>query len=85
MTVYLQPTEAEHPIDPTDLKMLVDYFEQALIKNLAPQVKIVDTPGPGVLRLKFALTSLIPTNTSASIAGTAVPYGFRSAPPRMTA
>ncbi len=75
--VYLDPkSSAEHPVDPTDLKMLTDYFDAALVKNLSPIAKLVDQPGPGVLRVRLALTTLIPTDTAQSMAGTAIPYGF---------
>ncbi|MDM0012179.1 DUF3313 domain-containing protein [Variovorax sp. J22P168] len=74
--VYLEPSDIQKPIDPTDLKMLVDYFHASLVSNLKGGVQIVEAPGPGVLRLRFALTSLIPTDTAKSLAGTAVPYGF---------
>jgi Protein of unknown function (DUF3313) len=36
----------------------------------------VNAAGPGVLRVRIALTDLVPTNTIASLAGTAAPYGF---------
>lgn len=75
--LYLDPkSSADHPIDPTDLKTLVDYFDASLVKNISPVVPLVDQPGPGVLRVKLALTSLVPTNTAQSLAGTAIPYGF---------
>jgi hypothetical protein len=74
--VYVTPATDQSPIDPTDLKALLDYFHSALVKNLSPEAKIVDVAGPGVLRVRLALTSLVPTNTLASMAGTAVPYGF---------
>jgi len=74
--VYLAPGTAQKPIDPSDLKTLLDYFHSALVKDLRPSVQIVNTTGPGVLRVRIALTSLVPTNTLDSLAGTAVPYGF---------
>ena len=74
--VSLDPASDVHPIDPTDLKMLVDYFHEAVVRDLKGQVQFVRGTGPGVLRVRFALTSLVPTNTVASVAGTAVPYGF---------
>ena len=74
--VYLKPTAEQRPVDPSDLKALLDYFHGALVRDLSPQVQIVNTPGPGVLRVKLALTALVPTNTAESLAGTAVPYGF---------
>lgn len=74
--VYITPVGDQSPVDPSDLKTMIDYFHSALVKDLTPVAKIVDTAGPGVLRVRFALTSLVPTNTTASLAGTAVPYGF---------
>jgi hypothetical protein len=74
--VYIKPTAAQKPVDPTDLKVLIDYFHGALVRDLSPVVQIVQTSGPGVLRVRLALTALVPTNTAESLAGTAVPYGF---------
>ena len=73
--VYLQ-SESTKPVDPSDLKTLLDYFHGALVKATTPEARIVNTAGPGVLRVQIALTSLVPTNTAASLAGTAIPYGF---------
>ena len=73
--VYL-PSGSTKPIDPSDLKTLLDYFHGALVKATTPEARIVNTAGPGVLRVQIALTSLVPTNTAASLAGTAIPYGF---------
>ncbi len=74
--VYITPSSAQSPVDPTDLKTLVDYFHGALVSKLQTQAQIVNAPGPGVLRVRLALTSLIPTNQLKSLAGTAVPYAF---------
>jgi len=74
--VYLAPGGAQKPVDPSDLKTLLDYFHSALVKDLQPDVQIVSTTGPGVLRVRIALTSLVPTNAVDSLVGTAVPYGF---------
>lgn len=63
-------------VDPTDLKMLLDYFHASLAKALAPQLQVVDKPGPGVLVMRVALTDLTPTKVIDSLAGTATPYGF---------
>jgi hypothetical protein len=73
--VYLN-AGADKSVDPTDLKMLVDYFHKSLVTAITPVAPVVTAPGPGVLRVRFALTDLVPTNTAASLAGTAVPYGF---------
>ena len=63
-------------IDPTDLKTLVDYFHASLVKALQGEAQVVTATGPGVLQVRIALTDLVPTNQLASLAGTAIPYGF---------
>jgi hypothetical protein len=73
--VYIKPG-SQHAVDPSDLKMLIDYFHADLAKAIQPEAQIVTAPGPGVLRVRIGLTNLVPTNTMASLAGTAVPYGF---------
>ena len=73
--VFLKPGSMQS-IDPTDLKMLIDYFHSGLVKAIQPEAQVVNAPGPGVLRVRIALTDLVPTNTIASLAGTAAPYGF---------
>ncbi len=75
MTVKLKPGQ-EAGIDPTDLKMLTDYFYQSLVKALEPQMKVVDKPGSGVLVMRIALTNLVPTSVARSVTGTVVPYAF---------
>lgn len=74
--VYVKPGAKPNPIDPTDLKMLLDYFHGAMVKAITPEAQIVNAPGPGVLRVRIALTELTATNPLESLAGTAVPYGF---------
>ncbi len=73
--VFLKPGSTQS-VDPTDLKMLIDYFHIDLVNALRPEAQVVNAPGPGVVRVRIALTDLVPSNTIASLAGTAVPYGF---------
>jgi hypothetical protein len=75
MTVSLKPDQRQG-IDPTDLKTLTDYFHDALVKALSPQMRVVDKPGSGVLVLRIALTNLVPTGVGESVVGTVVPYAF---------
>ncbi len=49
-------------IKPTELVALTDYFNEAIVKNLEGAYSIVGTPGPGVLRIRVAITNVIPTN-----------------------
>ncbi|MBE2258303.1 MAG: DUF3313 domain-containing protein [Rhodobacteraceae bacterium] len=66
----------QQTIDPNDLKTLTDYFHSALVKALKPQMQVVDAAGPGVLVLRIAVTNLVPTTVSDSLAGTLIPYAF---------
>jgi hypothetical protein len=63
-------------IDPSDLKTLTDYFHASLVKALKPQMQVVDKAGPGVVVIRVALTDLVPTTVTDSLAGTLIPYGF---------
>lgn len=74
--VYIKEDSKEKGIDPTDLKMLTDYFYEALKKELTPIVQIVDKPGPDVLGVRIAIIDLKPTDAALSVAGTLIPYGF---------
>lgn len=56
-------------IDPADLKTLTDYFHGALVAALKPQMPVVDTAGPGVIVIRIALTDLVPTTVTDSLAG----------------
>jgi hypothetical protein len=75
MIVTLKDNEAKG-VDPTDLKMLTDYFHDSLVKALKPQMPVVDKAAPGVVVIRIALTNLVPTEVSRSVTGTLIPYGF---------
>jgi hypothetical protein len=74
--VFVKDENTDKGIDPTDLKMLVDYFYEALVKEIKPTAQIVDKTGPGVLVVRIAITDLMPTNYKLSVAGTLTPYAF---------
>ena len=61
-------------IDPTDLKAMTDYLQQAITKALGPRFKVVSKPGPGVLRVRMAITDLVPTKPEYSVVALVVPY-----------
>ena len=76
MKVYVKEDSKEKGIDPSDLKMLTDYFYEALKKAIEPSTPVVEQAGPGVLGLRIAITDLMPTKAALSIAGTLTPYAF---------
>jgi hypothetical protein len=53
---------------------LTDYFYKAIVKALQPTYKVVTKPGPGVLRIRIAITNLVPTQTEYSVAALVIPY-----------
>jgi hypothetical protein len=61
-------------IDPTELKALTDYFQNAIVKALEPTYPVVTKPGPDVLRVRVAITDLIPTKPEMSVVTLVVPY-----------
>jgi hypothetical protein len=70
-----QKDDAEYKgIDPTELKALVDYFHEAVVKALGNDYPVVTEPGPDVMRLKVAITELVPTKPEVSVVVLVVPY-----------
>ncbi len=61
-------------IDPTELKELADYFHQAIVKALGDAYPVVEEKGPDVVRLRIAVTDIIPTKPEASVVSLVVPY-----------
>lgn len=67
---------APQTVDPSDLKTLTDYFHASMVKALRPVLQVVNEPGPGVVVMRIALTDLVPTTVTESVAGSLIPYGF---------
>lgn len=61
-------------IDPTELKALTDYFQEAVKRELGTAYPIVDEPGPDVLRVRSAITELVPTKAGYSVVALVIPY-----------
>ncbi len=61
-------------VDPSDLKMLTDYFRQAVVGAIQPPYRVVDKTGPGVLRVRATLVDLFSTKAAMSLVVLATPY-----------
>ncbi len=72
--VFYQEDSDYKGIDPDDLKALTDYFHQALVKAMGDAYPVVDEPGPDVLRLRIAVTDLVPNKPEASMVSLVVPF-----------
>ena len=51
-------TDTYRGIDPNELKLITDYFFVRLGKNLRPDYKIVEKPGPDVMHMRIAITGV---------------------------
>lgn len=61
-------------IDPDELKVLTDYFYKAITKAVGDAYPMVQEPGPDVLRLRIAVTDLVPNKPEASLTTLVVPF-----------
>ncbi len=61
-------------IDPDTLKSLTDYFYKAINKAVGDAYPMVTEAGPDVLRLRVAITDLVPNKPSESVVTLVVPF-----------
>lgn len=76
VTVYLSPEAQNREIDPAVMKELTDYYQNALVNAVKDGYKVVDQPGPGVLRVRVAITDVKPSKPVANTLSTIVPVGI---------
>jgi len=72
--VWLKEDAEYKGIDPDAMKAMTDYFHEALVRELGSEYPIVTEPGPDVMRLRIAITDLVPTKTAMSVVVLAVPF-----------
>ena len=58
VVVHFAPDANGIAIDPADLKMLADYWRDETVKALSQHYMVVTEPGPGVLRVRAAITGI---------------------------
>jgi len=58
VVVHFAPNADGIAIDPADLKMLADYWRDETVKALSRNYTVVTEPGPGVLRVRAAITGI---------------------------
>jgi hypothetical protein len=63
-------------IDPALLKELTDYYQEALFNAVKNGYQVVDQPGPGVLRVRTAITDLKPSKPVANTLSSVTPPGI---------
>ena len=73
---YFAPDSEDKGIDPEQMKELSDAFNKELVSALKDKYPIVADPGPGVLRIKIALTGIKESRPVLSGITTIVPVGL---------
>jgi len=63
-------------ISPDDLKAMTDYLTQAITKAVSGAYPVVTRPGPGVLRVRLAITDLQPTKPTLNTITSLTPAGL---------
>ena len=79
IVVLLADSAETREIDPAMLKELTDYYQNAIFAAVKDGYEVVDQPGPGVLRVRVAITELKPSNPVSNTLSTIVPVGIVAA------
>lgn len=73
---FIAPDAEYKGFEANELAELGDAFHKALTINLVGVTEFTDTPGPGVLRIRVAITNLKPNNSLTGTVTTVVPTGL---------
>ena len=75
VTFFLKEDAKYKGIDADDFNQLAQYWNDSMVKSMSQSYKIVTEPGPNTLRLRLAITDLVPGNPATGTATTVVPVG----------
>jgi len=76
VVVMVSNSAEYHAIDPAIYKELTDYYQNALFAAVKDGYEIVDRPGPGVLRVRAAITDVKPSKPVANTLSSITPPGI---------
>lgn len=76
VAVWRSPKTQLNKLESEELEKLVDYFYTAVYEKLSANYQIVEEPGPGVLRIRLALTEAKGSNFLFNTASTVSPVGL---------
>ena len=66
--IHVRPDRQTAPLDAKNSKLLVDYLRQSLVKSLRPAYEVVETSGPGVLRVRLTIIDVVATRPAPDVA-----------------
>ncbi len=76
VVVFINPDSEHKGIQPDQMMELSKYFHQALIDSFKVRYEIAEGPGPGVLRIRTAITDVEPGRPVANSMSTVIPVGM---------
>ncbi|WDN88060.1 hypothetical protein BuS5_01028 [Desulfosarcina sp. BuS5] len=79
VVVFLNPTAESRETDPTILKELADFYQNALLEAVKDGYEVVDQPGPDVLWVRVAITDVDPSNPIGNTLSSIIPVGIVAA------
>ena len=74
IVVYYHPKAENKEIRPDDLKRLTDEFRDVVITELGENFPVVNTPGSDVLRVRAAITEIIPASPALNVVTTLLAF-----------
>lgn len=74
--VCLPGQEENSDLEPILLREFADYYDQAITSAVFDKYKIVDEPGPGVLRVRAAITDVKPASPIINTISSVSPVGI---------
>ena len=76
VAVAFAPSSKGREVDPTMLKELADYYQNALKDAFKDGYELVDQPGPDVLWVRVAITDVVASNPTANTMSSIIPIGI---------
>jgi hypothetical protein len=73
---FISEDAAYKGVPASDLTEISKHFYEAIIREMSTKYTHTDIPGPGVIRFRFAITDLVPTEPISSTVSTIVPVGL---------
>ncbi|MFA5355928.1 MAG: DUF3313 domain-containing protein [Candidatus Omnitrophota bacterium] len=67
VVVYFHPDALNRAIQPEELEKLTGYFRETVINEVKDEYPVTDTPGADVLRIRTAITDVIPVKPVTNI------------------
>jgi len=75
--IFFIKEDAEYKgIPANDLADISNYLYEAVVREVSKVYTFTDKPGPGVIRYRFAITDIVPTEPITSTVTTVVPVGL---------